>query len=345
MERHFHSLEGFALLPREEPLDWENHRIAAPELRQLFQDFDLCNDPGIEEIRCRLGNFTRLEDLFEIIFCNAADFSRHLGVRTAIRLGTSAFRLSRLKFVDDLVQFLQNATDNQEDHEGRWFFPATSHDLQVFYREADSPIPLRKWNTELRKAVRHEIEQLSRQTPNQESQGTSSYAAWSAFVEQPVRDASLPPSSIGIPITHVPELSSSEGEGSHKLTRDSTDPTVGGSLTRSAAYSYNAQTKPMACHQDDSVNDAGNDEGNASEVSNNRATNDTNEKAKDFGKKFLLNLLLVVNFLSVPFTLHFGFHIGFGIFESEPLRSSNAPTPDPYPVRELTYCKFSFPAE
>ena len=59
--------------------------------------------------------------------------------------------------------------------QGQWDYDVTTQDTNSFQHEVNSTIPAGQWNANLRRVIRHEIDQLS---VISSSRGGSSYALW-----------------------------------------------------------------------------------------------------------------------------------------------------------------------
>ena len=155
-------LDNAELLPAEDAVDMELPVYTEPEVLQLLQDFNLSDDPGIQEIRTRVQLVT-WGDLLTSIQWKQGDWVRHLGERTAARLRSSTFDLTRLVFLEDFVNFLNGAMAQNEDQElGRWFYDVTPQNRNSFDKEIANTTAQRQWVDELKRALRHVIEQSSR---------------------------------------------------------------------------------------------------------------------------------------------------------------------------------------
>ena len=153
-------MPGFDRLPEEpDPIQEQESEAPEPELVQLLKDFNLFDDPDVQEIRSRVPHFSTLAHLFTVMHWNATDWVRHLGAPTAARLGTAAYNLSCLSRLDELVAFIQDS----KDHEGRWNFVLLDQDLHAYSQELDSDVARGRWNTDLRRAIEREILQADSQ--------------------------------------------------------------------------------------------------------------------------------------------------------------------------------------
>ena len=285
------SVEGFNRLPAERPYDPAQRSVMEPALAGLLRDLDLNRDPGIKEISCRV-QLTDFADLLVLINWKAKDWVRHLGSQTAWRLGReSIFLLRSLGHVDGLVEFLENTADSEG-----WIFALTERHHHAFAFEINSVLARARWNKELFKAVKNEIDQLSGSSRGQNTSGGSSNAAWSC-VEQPSNGLSLPPTTI---VMIPEELSLDQNPGvAPEETRERTE-------------------QP----QDTETN-----------VGEPMGIDDRNKQ--DFWKKCFLNILLIANGVSVLFTLEYGFNISVipdppAAPTFAPTAPTMAPTPAPY---------------
>ena len=177
---------------------------------------------------------------------------------------------------------------------------------------------------------------------------------------------SLPPSSIGIPVIHTRLIPESEGDTmeeedveeeeqqmsarsdpscgpggefptAHKNictgTRAGQPPTIdhGTNASRTSSSSKTAAlTSSTSMTRSPTTSILG-----ASSLTENRETNekgDASSKAKDFWKKFILSFLLVANFLSILYTLNFGFNVDIPLpgIEREPPTLSPSRQVSPY---------------
>lgn len=335
MNDDFYTLENFEILPGEDPVDMESDLDAEAELIQILQDFEMLEDPGIQELLRRIEPFSRLEHLFTIIHWSARDFVRHLGARVAARLAKSAFCMTRLAYVDNLVRFLQFVMSRQMPLCG--IRVHSEHDFLVFQREKHSRIPIQTWNKELRRVIFQEIHHIVT-SDNPSSLGNSSFTGWSRSVVSPKESevALVPTPPVVIPTEVVAVAKSSKtsipnGHQKDNNTRSSRTNVIKPPV--STGMSVNNRTGSpslVETTEDDTKISSGNDD-QAEEDGGGSTNNSSDERAKNLRKRWFLHLVLLANIASALLTVWYGFHVPFmtSSDESPPSIPSNVLTRTP----------------
>lgn len=314
---HFDLLENWNTLPPEEPVDMQLPVTAEPEVIRLLRDFGLLDDPGIQEI-LRRAEFTTLGDFFIVINWSARDSVRILGARTAARLCESTFRLTRLAFRDDLIRFLQDTMTQ----EGNWEFEVSAQDLLFLRNECSHKVPAKQWADDVRRAIRHAIEQMSRgpsgRTPYSTGGSTITLESRSALAMSIGND--FPPEHIVVlkETDDVEQDTARDTKVTAPTTTNSSGRTTSTSQLADVAPSQPVQRAPDLPALPPSPDDTGSDvESGEAEACVDGSENDEpvdptareEENRRHFRKKCFLNLLFLVNIAIAVVTLRYGFDI------------------------------------
>ena len=316
MNSDFYTLENFEILPGEDPVDMKSDLDAEAELIQILQDFEMLQDPGIQELLRRIEPFSRLDDLFTIIHWSARDFVRHLGARVAARLAKSAFCLTRLAYVDNLVRFLQIVMSRQSSLCG--FRVHSEHDVLVFQREINSRIPIQTWNKELRRVIFQEIHHIVT-SDNPSSLGNSTFTGWSSPMAGEVAFVPAPPVVIPTEVVAVAKSGKTSIPNGHQKNNNNNN-------TRSArtnviippvstGMSMNIRTGSpslVETTEDDTKISSGNDDHEEVEEDGGGSTNDiSDERPRHLRNKWFLHLVFLVNIASALVAVRYGFNVHF----------------------------------